>query len=260
MRLWQRAFARVPRPQMVRAELEVDEVMKQRRLPPDGGAGFGPSGWGGVIVPTASLGFSPYEPANLVFAEWQVPRLYPVAGDPDIPLTVGFWVGLDGSDPTSYELLQAGTAATITGNNVSYWAWTEWFTSEYNTPYKVANFSVQPGDLVSVLVCAPQPGQGFVSMLNHRTQQATSIGVPRPGGDITSVGARAEWIVEGISADLPDFSAVAFIDAQAGTQDYSFNLLPGGQITNITGGSGGALTETWIFSQTGAAVVWEGSA
>jgi Peptidase A4 family len=260
MRLWRRAFARVPQLQMVKAELEVDELMKQRHLLRRRETYFGPSGWGGVIVPTAALGFSPYQPANTVFAEWQVPTIYPIAGDPRTPLIVGFWVGLDGSDPTSYELLQAGTAATITGNNASYWAWTEWFTSEYRTPYKVINFQVQPGDLVSVLVCAPQPGQGFVSMLNHRTQQATSVGIPHPGSDITSVGARAEWIVEGISADLPDFSSVVFIDAIAGTQHHSFNLYPAGTITNITGSGGNALTQTFIGTATSAAVLWEGSA
>jgi hypothetical protein len=132
--------------------------------------------------------------------------------------------------------------------------------ARYQTLYKVSNFQVQPGDLVSVLVCSPQPGQGFVSMLNHRTQQATSVGVPRPGSDITSVGARAEWIVEGISANLPDFSSVIFTDAMAGTQHHSFNLYPGGIITNITGSSGNALTQALIGTPSAAAVLWEGSA
>jgi len=266
MRLWRRAFARAPRLKMIKAELAVDPIMSRRdplrnrdpigKLEPD----FSPSGWGGVIVPTASLGFSPYEPANTVFAEWVVPEVFPVAGDPSTSLTVGFWVGLDGSDPSSYELLQAGTAATITGNNVNYWAWTEWYTSQYKDPaVQVTNFAIQPGDLVSFLVCSAQPNQGFVSMMNYRTQQATSVGITaRPG--ITSVGARAEWIVEGISADLPDFAPAVFTNITAGTQHHSFSLSPDGSITNITGSNGDSLTQAFIVSPTNALVLWEGSA
>ncbi|MDN7178750.1 A4/G1 family peptidase [Caballeronia sp. SEWSISQ10-4 2] len=260
MRLWRRAFTRAPRLHMVKAELAIDPIMSRRDPQRNLKSDFNPSGWGGVIVPTASLGFSPYEPANTVFAEWVVPEIFPVAGDPSTPLTVGFWVGLDGSDPTSYELLQAGTAATITGNSVSYWAWTEWYTSQYGDPaVQVTNFAIQPGDMVSFLVCSPQPDQGFVSMMNYRTQQATSVGIPaRPG--VTSVGGRAEWIVEGISADLPDFSPAVFTNISAGTQHHSFSLSPGGSITNIAGSGGSSLTQAYIASPTTALVLWEGSA
>jgi hypothetical protein len=265
-RLWQRAFARAPGLQMIKAELAIDPIMSDRHrlqnrdpigdLAPD----FSPSGWGGVIVPTASLGFSPYEPANTVYAEWTVPTIIPLAGDPPfpIPLTVGFWVGLDGSDPSSYELLQAGTAATITGDSVYYWPWTEWYTSKYKDPaVQVTNFEIQPGDLVSFLVCSRQPNQGFVSMMNYRTQQATSVGIPaRPG--ITSVGARAEWIVEGISIDLPFFTPAVFTNITAGTQNHSFNLSPDGSITNIKGSGGNALTMASIAGPTDSVVLWTG--
>lgn len=259
-RLWRRVFSRAPGLRMIKAEIAIDPTMSRRdplrNMKPD----FSPSGWGGVIVPTASLGFSPYEPANTVFAEWVVPEIFPVAGDAQTPLTVGFWVGLDGSDPSSYELLQAGTAATITGNNVSYWAWTEWYTSEYKDPaVMVTNFEIQPGDLVSFLVCSPQPDQGFVSMMNYRTQQATSVGIPARSG-ISSVGARAEWIVEGISADLPDFAPAVFSNIIAGTQHHSFNLSPDGSVTEITGNGGKALTQAFIASPTTALVLWEASA
>lgn len=259
-RLWQRALARAPKLQMIKAELAIDPIMSHRQRPQNISPEFTPSGWGGIIVPTASLGFSPYEPANTVFAEWVVPEIFPVAGDPSTPLTVGFWVGLDGSNPTSYELLQAGTAATISGNNVSYWAWTEWYTSQYQDPaVQVTNFAIQPGDRVSFLVCAPQPNQGFVSMMNYRTQQATSVGLPaRPG--ITSAGDRAEWIVEGISADLPDFSPMVFTNISAGTQHHSFNLSPDGSITNISGNGGAALTQAFVASPSTGLVLWEGSA
>ena len=256
-KLWRRVLGRVPKLQMIRAELAVDPVMSARKRPT--GPDFAPSGWGGIVVPTSSLGLT--QPANTVFAEWVVPEILPVPGDPSSSLTVGFWVGLDGNDADSYELLQAGTAATITGNKVSYWAWTEWFTTKYKTPaVQVSNFEIQPGDRVSFLVCAPETNHGFVSMMNYRTQFATSVGVQAPGTDITSVGQRAEWIVEGISADLPDFSEVTFTNITAGTQNNQFDLTPGGQITNITGSSSGAdLTTALIASPTVAVVLWEGS-
>lgn len=259
-RLWQRVFARVPDLRMVKAELAVDPIMSAHDPRRNLNADFSPSGWGSIIVPTASLGFSPYQPANTVFAEWTVPTIFPVAGDVGTPLTVGFWVGLDGSDADFYELLQAGTAATITGNSVSYWAWTEWFTSKYKTPAaQVTNFAIEAGDLVSFLVCAPEPGQGFVSMMNYRTQQATSVGVPAPRSDITSVGSRAIWAVEGISADLPDFSPMVFSDVTAGTQSHAFNLLPDGTTTSITGSGGNPLAQAFIASPTTGLVLWEGN-
>jgi hypothetical protein len=55
--------------------------------------------------------------------------------------------------------LQAGTAATVTGNNTVNWVWTEW----YPLPaIQVTNFPIKPGDYITVLVCAPQPNHGFV--------------------------------------------------------------------------------------------------
>jgi Peptidase A4 family len=259
--LWQRAFQRAPKLHMTKADLALDPIMTARDPMKHLNKDFSPSGWASITVTPASLGYN--QPANTVFAEWVVPTIFPVAGDPSTALTVGFWVGLDGSDPNSYELLQAGTAATITGNNVNYWVWTEWFTSEYKTPaVQVTNFAIQPGDLVSCLVCAPLQGQtqGSASFLNYRTQQATTVGIPAPGSDITSVGTRAIWAVEGISADLPDFSPQVFSSISAGTQSHAFNLSPDGVLSNITGNNNATLAQAFIASPTVGLVLWEGSA
>ena len=78
----------------------------------------------------------------------------------------------------------------------------------------------------------------------------------RPG--ITSQGASAECIIEGISADLPVFlPSVTFISFSAGTQHHSFDLQPTGITTNITG-TDGVLTQTTIASPTAAIVQWKG--
>ncbi len=259
--LWQKVMRRVPNLRMTQAELAFDPVMANRDPMQHLNSDFSPSGWASVTVSVAALGLTP--PANTVFAEWTVPTIIPVPGDPSTPLTVGFWVGLDGNDPDSYELLQAGTAATITGTNVNYWVWTEWFTTKYKSPpVQVKNFAVEPGDLVSCLVCGPWSGatNGSATFLNYRTNQATTVGIPAPGKDITSVGTRAIWAVEGISKDLPDFSPTVFTNATASTQAKAFNFSPDGVTSNITGNKGAILAQAFIASPTVGLVVWEGSA
>jgi hypothetical protein len=249
-RIWQRTFAR-PKT-IIQAELAFDEVMSARNPLYSGSENFRPSGWGGVVVETSSLGYSPPEPATCVVGIIVVPEIYPVSGDPDSPLTVGFWVGLDGY--TNDQVLQAGFAATITGTSVYYWAWTEWYPLG---AVAVTNFALEAGDAITVLVSAPQPDQGSVYLSNERTGQATRIGITPPSG-VTSIGASAEWIVEGISADLPNFFECTFCDTVAGTQQNAFDLSPDGIITNI-GGSSGALTQAIIASPTTEVVLWEGS-
>jgi Peptidase A4 family len=250
-RIWQRTFAR-PKT-IIQAELAFDEVMSARNPLYSGSENFSPSGWGGVVVETSSLGYSPPEPATCVVGIIVVPEIYPVSGDPDIPLTVGFWVGLDGY--TNGQVLQAGFAATITGTSVYYWAWTEWYPLG---AVAVTNFALEAGDAITVVVSAPQPDQGSVYLSNERTGQATRIGITPPSG-VTSIGASAEWIVEGISADLPNFFECTFCDTVAGTQQNAFDLSPDGIIANI-GGSNGPLTQAIIASPTTEVVLWEGSA
>src|SRR5262249_11196030 len=141
---------------------------------------------------------------------------------------------------------QAGMAATIAGNNVTYWAWTEWFPIG---AVKVPNFAVKPGDDLAVTVCATQSGQGYVAFSNRTTGIATSVNIAPPSG-ISSLGATVEWIVEGISADLPKFSPITFTHISAGTKGHSFNLGGAPDInTNITG-SAGNLTSVSVGSPT----------
>lgn len=259
-RLFKRAFIRPAR--YVQAELAIDPVMSRRDPLRGQDPDFGPSGWGGAVVLTSSLGYSPAEPANFVFAEWVVPEIIPWDPAPFEPITVGFWAGLDGF--TNGQVLQAGIAATLTPDfwlfpgpaSVNWWAWTEWYTTKYQDPaVQVTNFPVATGNTVSFLVCAPEPAHGAVTIQNLSTRQVTSVGInARPG--ITSAGASAEWIVEGISADLPDFLPVTFNDCTGGTQQHIFNLTDG--VTTNIQGSSGALTQAYIASPTAAVVDWEG--
>lgn len=256
---WKRAFR--PGTKMIKAELAFDEIMSKRNPLYKQQDDFQPRGWGGVVVLTSSLGYSPAEPANTVYGQWTQPYVYPLANPPAGPQTVGFWVGIDGWN--NGQVLQAGTAVTVNGNNVIHWAWTEWYP---NGPVQITNFSVAPGDVITCLVCAPQSNHGFVSMRNERTNQVVSVGVSPPAG-VTSIGASAEWIVEGISADLIPFDmfplpivldAMIFAGASAGTKHHSFDMQPGGFTTNIVGTGGKPLTQAFIGSPTSAFVLWEG--
>ena len=128
---------------------------------------------------------------------------------------------------------------------------TEWWTLP---AIKVMNFPIKPGDYITVLVCANQPNHGFCSMLNKTTNQATSIGITPPAG-VTSIGATAEWIVEGISSILPVFSTVVFTNCSAGTKNHAFNM-NGGTITEIKGSGGVDLTTASVLSDTRGMVKW----
>ena len=267
--LWQKALSRPLRP--VRVELEIDRVLLQRhqiltKTARDGR--FAPAGWGGIVARTSEFGFSPTEQANMVYAEWMVPSMEPDFDNPKTQMTVGFWVGLDGW--TNNQVLQAGTAATVTGENIAYWAWFEWFP---DPPLRIVNFPIKPGDLVTVLVCAPEAKHGLVTMLNRTTGVTTSIGItppltvmmPFPGanttnpprGRIASEETTAEWIVEGISADLPNFTMIGFHNCVAGTKSHRIDLSHPTE-TEIAGAKGNlTVAVAWQSADT-VLVLWEG--
>ncbi len=248
--IWDTAFASKPR--FIKAEVAVDHVMAKRKRPvidKTDGKKFSPSGWAGVVTQLKNLGFNPPEPVVSVYGEWFIPNITPVANEPNQAETVGFWVGIDGFG--NNQVLQAGTAATITGNSVNNWVWTEWWPLP---PIQVTNFPIKPGDYITVLVCANQPNHGFCSMLNKTTNQATSIGITPPN-NITSIGASAEWIVEGISPILPVFSTVVFTNCSAGTKNHTFNM-HNGTITEIRGAGNADLTSASILSDTKGMVKW----
>ena len=246
----------------VRAEVEIDPVMTARH---HRGDDFTPLGWAGVVRQAESGSDYAY-PAKMVFAEWVVPEVLGVAPDgPD--LTVGFWIGLDGWEGEGAQVLQAGVAATVKPGwfttSVEYWAWTEWYTGEYQTPaVRVSNFPIQPGDTVSFLVIAEGPGSGTAFMRNSRTGLGTSVWIQVPA-DIVSEGMTAEWAVEGVSEYLPAFSPVTFTNCWGASliEDASeyFTLQPDGETTEMVGIPAGKtqpgdLTDTSIVSATSAQI------
>jgi len=249
-KIWDRAFSRPVN--FVEAHLVEDKVW---RTLPHGSpnlkkTGFGLAGnWAGAIVKTASLNLNPAEPANTVFAEWVVPKMNTATKETGAQ-TVGFWVGLGGWNST--QVLQAGTAATVNGNSVSYWAWTEWFPAGY----QVANMPIQPGDTVSVLVCAPQPNHGYVSMMNHRTNVAISIGVSDPNGNAAYDGASVEWVIEAINTQMPNFGSVTFSQLSAGTKNHAIDLAHAFTANTVSGAKTLA-TGKILAPQNEVEVIWD---
>jgi hypothetical protein len=246
--LWDRVFAR--KPTFVKANLVKSELPFSRPYATSKKGEFGLGGnWAGAVVQVASLKLSPAEPANTVFAEWQVPAINTKTAETGTQI-VGFWVGLGGY--TTGNLLQAGTASTMTGSSVSYWAWTEWFPAGY----VVDSLAIQAGDTVSVLVCAPETDHGYVSMMNHRTNVAISVGVSDPFGTAPYDGSSVEWIVEAINTEMPNFGSVAFTQVTAGTQNNTINLAHAFTVNTVSG-SKTLATGKLLASQNEVEVIWD---
>lgn len=249
-RIWDRAFA--SKPVYIKAQVSIDPILSRRNRTlvkfDRNKLAFSPRGWGGAVQQTVNLNLNPPEPVVTVYGEWFIPTITPLINEPGTAETVGFWVGIDGFG--NNQVLQAGSAATITGRNISYWVWTEWFPLD---AIRVDNFAIRPGDYLTVLVCANTPTHGFCTMMNKTTNQITSIGITNPPG-VTSMGATAEWIVEGISDILPAFSSMVFANCSAGTRTHKLNCRAA-TITEITG-AGGALTSSSVLSDTSCMVKW----
>ncbi len=270
-RLWARAFARPVR--FVEAKLAVDPVMSARDPLPAAADEFGAHGWAGVIKPISQAQGSDFtQPAMMVFGQWQLPCVPPIS--PNEKIAVAFWVGLDGApslgEPAAKQVLQAGVTAQVNPPGfwpwepawVKWWAWTEWY-SELHKDKAVAvkNFPVASGDEVFVVVCAPQPDFGFVSMLNISRGIGVSVGFNAPS-DIVAYGQSAEWIVEvpSSSPHMPMFTPVTFSDCTAGSLQHGIFNLTGGYPTDIrtpassSSPYGYPLTKTSIASPTIAVV------
>ncbi len=258
-RAWRRVVARLPHPRLIKPDLEPD-TLRKRRLPK---TEFGVNAQAGAVVPVEFLG--PTEVANVIYGEWTIPQVFPIAGNPTDIAVVSFWVGLSGMESSgAVSLLQAGVAAVVGVdiNNPIYWPWIEWYTSNYQTPSsKVTNFAISPGDQISVLVCAPQSTMGVALFVNYATGQAMTVPIPQPAPGVTAQGSTAQWTVEQqAGAPLPQFTAVEFTNCSGGTPDLSFDLsAPAAGAENIVDSNNNILAVGSILSATSASVVWKAS-
>ena len=251
--LWEKAYRH--RPRAIRPSIAIDEVLlsSPRRLARREHDGrFAPGSWGGIVTKTGDYAFTPAEPANMVFAEWLEPPVRPDLDNPNTAMTLGFWVGLDGFG--NDQVLQAGTAVTVTGETVDHWAWFEWWPAP---PVRLTDFPVSEGDTIAVLVCAFEPQRGYASFLNRSTGVTANIAFGPPKEITASLGAMAEWIVEGISSDLPNFVIVGFHECTAGTKGHHIGLEKPTK-TEIAGASKDLTVTICLPERKTVVVLWQG--
>jgi hypothetical protein len=251
--LWQKAFSRPMK--VIKAELGVDRVSPQRdRLRPTRPFDVN-GGWAGAEVNTK--GFSPPDPANMVYAQWIQPPIEAPQNPVSSYLDMGFWVGLGGNPLTgSHQVVQAGTRAVWDRGNIRYDAFTEWWDDVHKSPpCPVMNFPIDAGDHVDFLVCTPQPNSAFVAMRNFTSSTATWVQIAAPP-DVTNDGFTAEWVVEG-HTQLLDFFSVTFGQCTGGTQNRrSFDLTTG--TTDLISSKDGnrALANGYLLLSNAVIVVW----
>ena len=251
-KMWELAFSRPLN--YIKAELAINPAIKRSQRKQN--AEFGQSGWAGAIrkqqpyhegfegdpriINVNVLGQPPKSdyslPATAVSAQFQVPEVLPPQVSEDTT-SIGFWVGLDGYVDDGP--LQAGIQAIVSGKNVTYSAWFEWYTNEIPAMSQgatVLNLPVRPRDAVCVAVSAVQPDYGMASILNITTRQMTTLGIQAPA-NATSLGMTAEWIVEANSDPpspyLPYFTPVIFTGCTGQSADGNFHVEPDAQLVNI---------------------------
>jgi hypothetical protein len=213
---------------------------------------FGLEGdWAGAILQTPA-NYSLIQQPNFVFAEFAVPFVQATPQEPGTQI-VGFWIGLGGVNTDS--LLQAGIAAQMTGNSVSYWAWTEWFPAGY-TPQ---NLTINAGDMISVSVCAFEPTSGLVLIYNQTTNQAISAALSDPLGNTPYDSSTVEWIIEAIETQMPNFGSVTFSSIQVGAQDPAtiFSLANANTVNTVDASGETLATGNLLASQDEVEVSWD---
>lgn len=154
------------------------------------------------------------------------------------------WVGIDG-DTCSNAILQTGVDFTISGGDVSYDAWYEWYPA---ASYDFSGISFSAGDVVKLTVTATSTTSGTAVIENTTTGQTATK-------DLTSSSAlceeNAEWIVEDFEENgglvpFADFGTVTWTDASATTGSGS--VTPSGATIMDIQQNGQTLTQTTIDS------------
>jgi hypothetical protein len=209
------------RPYAARAKARMGSGVErnQGQLGPDGPLG---GQWGGAIV-DLGLPLNPADAFTYVYGEWRVPAIDTTRPAEPGTQHVAFWIGIGGWNTDN--LWQAGVVAQMTGNTVSYFAVTDLLPSNW---VAISNFPIAAGDLITMLVCAPQVADGFdlnafAMMLNQRTQIAMIVGTSGPT-DPPVDGSTVEWIVEGTNTEMPNFGTMSFTQCIAGNQLHAVNL------------------------------------
>jgi hypothetical protein len=195
-----------------------DRVQGPRRWAVIAGTEEGTS-WSGAVVPSPSGSF------RWMQGDWVVPNVDAPSG---ANAKCAIWIGLDGDSQLGdgQQVFQAGILIDVQRNGTSiqatFHAFWEWFPDPSVT---ITNFAVNPGDLITVVLCSPQGAgstEGTVFFANRTTGMGTSVGLSAPT-NIALAGRTAEWIVEtivttdNVQIPLADYGEVFFSECEAVT-------------------------------------------
>lgn len=213
------------------------------RLPP--GADTSSNWSGAVATPPAGKGFVS------VSGTWTVPDAYPPPsawngdGYDDGLYNVLHWVGIGGdTGAAAGNLVQAGTGTDVNVVSgvvsVTPYLWFEWWNDTLDNGYTRLNgFTVAPGDVIEVSVCAGAT-IGAASIGNVTRSEYVAQAISPPAANLTLVGNSAEWIVEreGLGeslSTLADYGAMFFSDCLAGGTGFEVDLSGAGLVNMVAG-------------------------
>jgi Peptidase A4 family len=193
--------------------------------------------WSGIVIednnnPFASVGAT-------ISVQYTVPRvscrqvgLPAMLIGPVRYLLSSQWIGVDGWGTSTSNVLQCGTASTITcPSKQETLFWIEWWPAAQVT----VGLGVSPGDRVSLSLTVLGPTSGSCALSNFTTGQSSSLAIgPPPGVRLT--GNCIEWVVEktafggAIPEYLPNYGSLGMSQCAAHSgQTY----LPGSNPTGI---------------------------
>jgi len=165
-----------------------------------------------------------------VTGQWTVPKAYsPHPGDGNTYYS-SHWLGIDGDG--SGDVMQAGTESDSDG---TCYAWFEWFP---DWSHGIGNFPVNPGDVISLVLCATSSTTAWMSIGNMTSKIYTNFSFTAPAGT-TLVSNCAEAIVEapeinGALAGLARYGECYFDDFTAYTANgNNFDIDTGTPISMV---------------------------
>jgi hypothetical protein len=223
-----------------------------RRSTTDAGTETSGNWSGGVIYAPSGQSF------KWVQGDWVVPNVY--APTQNTWYYCVNWIGLDGDG--SGDVCQAGMVCAVyqSGSSITRQInpWHEWYPQGW---VDITNLTINPGDLISMLICTPQGAGSTTATIffsNLTSGVSTSYSITAPSGT-KLVGNSAEWIVEtpvvnGELTQMPDYGEVFFStcegyltngNAVGGGTGNSINLVQNGKTVS----TGTLITPTIIQCQ-----------